>query len=126
PAMATPAPQPVFQPAPPQPVAMATPKPATPPATASVAATGPARIGGAKVPNTSALVNLIEKGMDKFAEGDLSGAETFFQQTLAQDPNFVEGLVGVAKVQIRQEKLNEAVELLQKAVALDPNDPAAL
>jgi len=71
-----------------------------------------------------AYVQLIEKGLDQFAQSNLDEAAATFQQAIAMTPGNAEGYTGLGKVLIRQERLTEAVEQLQKAVELDPEDPA--
>lgn len=72
-----------------------------------------------------AVIELVERGMDQFAEGNLTEAAEVFQKAIDAAPDNAEGYTGLAKVWIRQDKLDEAVALLQKAVKQDPADPAA-
>ena len=110
----------VQAPSPAVPVAETTqalPQPEPPPAPAPSPAAVPA--------GPPTVVELVERGMDQFAEGNLTEAAGVFQKAIETAPESAEGYTGLAKVWIRQEKLDEAIELLQKAVKLDPADPAA-
>lgn len=82
----------------------------------------PAETGA--TPETAVAV--IERGMDLFAEGNLTEAAATFHQAMQEFPACAEAHVGLAKVWLRQEKLVEAIEVLQKAATMDPQDPACL
>ena len=71
------------------------------------------------------IISLIERGMDHLANESLTDAMTAFQQACELDATNAEAHIGVAKVLIRQERFDDGIEVLQKAVALDASDPAA-
>jgi tetratricopeptide (TPR) repeat protein len=73
----------------------------------------------------TSYVGTIERGMDRFGDGQLDEATSFFHQAIEIDPNNAEGYTCLGKVLIRQERLEEAVEQLQRAVSLDPEDPSS-
>lgn len=130
-----PAPAPAPAPVAPAPPAKAAPQ-APPPA--QKAPLTPMKVGGMKTaPAPSAApapgaiaagdaTPYIEKGMDQFEQGELDNAVKWFEQAIEADATNCEGHIGLAKVWIRQEKMNEAIERLQKAVRMDPQEPAGL
>ncbi len=73
----------------------------------------------------ASATDVIERGMDAFAEGNFDKAAEVFQQAIVMEPDNAEGHTGLAKVLIRQEKYDLAIAELQQAVQLDPQDPAA-
>ena len=106
--------------------AAAAPKPAAAaqmPAAAAQAqkrpASSPARPAAAINP-----VELIEKGMDAFGNGDLETAMGLFKQTILTHPENAEAHSGLGKALIRMERFDEGIEELKIAVQYDPNDPA--
>jgi tetratricopeptide (TPR) repeat protein len=135
PAFAKPAAAPVQQaPAPAAPVAApaaAAAVPASKPAAASPAAAAKAPVKpmpkppgpGGKAPVDTPLAK-IEKGMDHFADGELEQAAVLFQQIIAEDAKNAEAHTGLGKVLVRQENFNGGIEQLEKAIQLDPKDPA--
>jgi len=116
--------------APPEPAPQAPPEPAAaaqaPAVAEQVVAEMPAEAPvSAGPPPPADVTELIERGMDQFADGNLSESAAVFQQAVEAYPNNAEGHIGLAKVWVRQEKLPEAIALLERAADLDPSDPAA-
>lgn len=59
--------------------------------------------------------------------GDFAGAETTLREILKQTPGYPSALNNLGYfLAERNEKLNEALELIQKAVAIDPTNPSYL
>ena len=106
---------------PPAPVAAApiAPRPTLP----KIGSTRPAAPAPPAAP-AATVIELVERGMDQFAEGNLSEASSIFEQAIALDPDNPEGHIGLGKVWIRQERMDEAIPVLQKAVGLDEEEPA--
>jgi tetratricopeptide (TPR) repeat protein len=129
-APAAPAPAPLV-PTPGAPVAAEQmPLPAVTVVTPAPVAAAPAKPAvGLKAPATGAaapggIISFIEKGLDQFADGNFDEAAKMLQQALALDPNNAEAHAAMGKVLVRQEKLDEGIAELQKAVELAPDDPA--
>ncbi|MDQ6708342.1 MAG: tetratricopeptide repeat protein [Acidobacteriota bacterium] len=57
--------------------------------------------------------------------GDRDGATKRFERAEALRPNFPEALVAVAKARIRERRNDEAIALLQHAIALQPDNETA-
>ena len=55
-----------------------------------------------------------------FNTGDLHQAEVEYQRTLQDRPNYVYALAGLGRVRAAQGKMDEAIELLNQAVAIMP------
>ena len=108
--------QPVTKPAPPPP----------PPAPSQKAAPAPVKPPApAKKPTAPASgIELVERGMDQFAEGNLDAAAELFQQAAMLEPENSEGHLGLGKVRVRQENLKDGLEHIEKAISLSPTDPA--
>ena len=57
--------------------------------------------------------------------GDLERARALFAQAVEHYPDFEQGLVGLGRVLLALERPGEAIEPLEKAAALDPEDDVA-
>ena len=51
-----------------------------------------------------------------FQAGDISGAETAYQEALTALPGYYRGLSGLAKVRVAQQKYSEAIDFYKKAI----------
>ncbi len=60
-----------------------------------------------------------------FQEGRYNEAQIEYEQSLSQNPNFVDALIGLGCVHLNKGKLKEAEECLQKAVSLAPENALA-
>jgi tetratricopeptide (TPR) repeat protein len=56
------------------------------------------------------------------ASGDLAGAETIYKEVLAEDPEDLEALNGLAVTLMLEGKHDEAVAIQERVVAADPTD----
>src|SRR5262245_19593801 len=63
---------------------------------------------------------LLQMGNTAFSIGNISGAEKFYLASLEIFPNYYNSLAALARVKVAQSKLNEAVDLYQKAIAIVP------
>ncbi len=75
-------------------------------------------------PHDSLLLSALGDG--KLAEGDTAGALDTYHQALAAVPKMPPALIGCARVYAAQEKDEEAQAFLKKALAADPDNPAAV
>jgi tetratricopeptide (TPR) repeat protein len=55
-----------------------------------------------------------------FNTGDLDQAEAEYQRTLQDRPNYVYAIAGLGRVQAAQGRMDEAIHLLEKAIAIMP------
>jgi len=62
----------------------------------------------------------VEEGRKYFEAQNDAEAEKAFNKALAEDPNFVEALMGLAAVNMMHNKNDEAAENLKKAVQINP------
>jgi tetratricopeptide (TPR) repeat protein len=69
-----------------------------------------------------ACTSLSSQAADLERRGDIDGAETLYREALADDPNNVEALVGLASALMVQKRYDEALPLQEQAVALDSSD----
>ena len=74
---------------------------------------------------TGGAIGLVERGMDQFSQGNLDAAAGLFQQAIELEPGNPEGHLGLGKVFVRQDKLQEGLECIDKAISFDSQDPAA-
>ncbi len=58
-------------------------------------------------------------------QGDRDGAEKRFEKARALRPDFPEALLAIAKIRARQQRLEAAIALLQRVVALQPDNETA-
>lgn len=63
-----------------------------------------------------------EKALDR---GMLDAAGRLYAQVAQADPRNVIALVGLAKVALREDRIEDARELAEQALALDPDEAAA-
>jgi tetratricopeptide (TPR) repeat protein len=62
----------------------------------------------------------FELGERYFQTGDLGGAEKSYDAGIAADPNHYRSLAGLAKVRVAQGRLEDAVQLYQRSIAVIP------
>lgn len=55
-----------------------------------------------------------------FLQGDFDHAASLYQETLQKNPNDVAATIGLVQVLLRQQKVKDADDLVQKALAADP------
>ena len=69
-------------------------------------------------------VALIERSLDEFANGNLDEALNLAKEAVELDDHTSEAHTALGKVLVRQEKMNEGIEALERAIQLDMTDPA--
>jgi len=62
----------------------------------------------------------FERGLVRFAQGDLEAAVAFYQKGLELNPDSAAGHVNLGLAYSRMGRLQEAVDLLQRGIELDP------
>lgn len=65
---------------------------------------------------------LYQKAFDAFVQGEYDEAVSGYKALLDVDPSFVLGYQGLAEVYSRQDRLELAIETIQKAIELDPEE----
>jgi len=60
--------------------------------------------------------------LDLYAEGRHEEAVAAYQRSIAADPTFVDALHGLARAYQDMNKLDDAIEVSNRIVALDPDD----
>ena len=71
------------------------------------------------------IAALVENSLDKFADGNLDEALKLAHQALDFDVDNHEVHTALGKILVRQEKLEEGIKHLERAIQLCPSDPAA-
>lgn len=74
--------------------------------------------GGPSLENTE--WTRVQLGNLRFAQGDLRGAEAHYQRALAQLPDYVYALSGIARVRAAEGQTEEAVALYRRAIERAP------
>lgn len=74
---------------------------------------------------TDAILNLLEAGYRLQMSGQLEEAERHYRDVLRQDHNNIHALNLLGIVCINTDRAEDAVELITKAIALDPDDAEA-
>ena len=64
------------------------------------------------------------KGESAFRQGRFAEAEGYFMKVLAEHPDRLDALVGLGMAQYKRGEPDLAIETLQKALAVRPNDPS--
>ncbi len=72
------------------------------------------------VPRENMAWLYFELGERYFQAGDLQNADLSYQSGISADPNHYRSLAGLAKVRAAQGKLEEAIELYQRSIAIVP------
>ncbi len=78
-----------------------------------------------KTESIISAADYVEAGNEFLENMDYDEALNQFDKALAEDPAIYEARIGIATVLFRQEKLEEAITELQKAIDLDEQDPYA-
>ena len=70
---------------------------------------------------------LYMEGLDRFAEGDYSGAVEWFRKAVEADPSYLDGWHGIARScfegrETDPQLLDQAIEAAERIVELDPDD----
>ena len=65
-------------------------------------------------------------GVALIGKGDLAGAAQAFEQSLKINEKFAPGMVNLARLELRQQNIERAGALADKALSLEPNSLAAL
>ena len=68
---------------------------------------------------------LYDAALNHFAENDLEGAVNAFKELIDTYPDYIEGYLGLGHAYERLSLYDEAIEAVQKAIAIDPKDPLA-
>ena len=68
------------------------------------------------------LREIYQKAFDAFIRQEYDGAVEGYLALIEADPSFVLAYQGLAEVYSRQDKLDLAIETIQKAIELDPNE----
>jgi serine/threonine-protein kinase len=66
----------------------------------------------------------IRVGLAYYFAGDWETAETQFRRALERDPSFVDSYYWLTSVLRSRGKFQEALELTERVIAIEPNDPA--
>jgi predicted O-linked N-acetylglucosamine transferase (SPINDLY family) len=72
------------------------------------------------------LRGLFEAALGRLQQGDIAGAEGNVRALLARSPKHVDGMQFLAVLYARQNRLEEARELLEECLRLRPNSPPVL
>jgi outer membrane protein OmpA-like peptidoglycan-associated protein len=62
----------------------------------------------------------VEEARKNYESHNDAEAEKFFTKALAEDPNFVEAMIGLSYIYINQNKYDEAIAQLKKATEVNP------
>ena len=78
--------------------------------------------GAAPPPGTAAAVSPADR---LFAQGQFTEAAKAYEQAVAADPTSAPALAGLARMRLYEERVDEAIELAQNALAIAPGHPVA-
>jgi len=67
------------------------------------------------------LIRWNDYGIGLLLQGDLKAAEEVFLRVIEIDPTYLDGWVNVGRVRVQEGRPEEAVEVLEKALDLDPD-----
>ena len=68
-------------------------------------------------------VELYDAALAHFAENDLDAAVAAFNKLIETYPDYVEGHLGLGHAYERMSRYDEAIEAIQQAIAITPEDP---
>lgn len=68
---------------------------------------------------------LYDAALTHFADNDLGAAVTTFKELIEAYPDYIEGYLGLGHAYERLSQYDEAIEAVQKAIEINPNDPLA-
>jgi tetratricopeptide (TPR) repeat protein len=66
----------------------------------------------------------VKMGDLRIAQQKLDDAEGFFRQALDRDPNNMEAILGLIRIDVNKNKIAEANKLIQDQIKKNPNNPA--
>jgi tetratricopeptide (TPR) repeat protein len=70
----------------------------------------------------SELRALYQEAFDAFVKGDYPASIAAYERVIARDPRFGLAYQGLAEVYGRQNRLDDAVATIRKAIECDPNE----
>ena len=68
---------------------------------------------------------LYNAALTQFADNDLEAAVKTFKELTEKYPDYIEGYLGLGHAYERLSQYDEAIEAVQKAIEINPNDPLA-
>ncbi|MYB93806.1 tetratricopeptide repeat protein [Candidatus Poribacteria bacterium] len=68
---------------------------------------------------------LYDAALSHFAENDLEAAVKAFKKLIDTYPDYIEGYLGLGHAYERLSLYDEAIDAVQKAIAINPKDPLA-
>ena len=68
---------------------------------------------------------LYDAALSHFAENDLEAAVSAFKTLIDTYPDYIEGYLGLGHAYERLSLYDEAIDAVQKAIAISPKDPLA-
>lgn len=68
---------------------------------------------------------LYNVALTHFADNDLEAAVNVFTELTEKYPDYIEGYLGLGHAYERLSQYDEAIEAVQKAIEINPNDPLA-
>lgn len=68
---------------------------------------------------------LYDAALSHFAENDLEAAVKAFKNLIDTYPDYIEGYLGLGHAYERLSLYDEAIDAVQKAIAINPKDPLA-
>ena len=71
-------------------------------------------------------VELYDAALSHFAENDLEAAVNTFKELIDTYPDYIEGYLGLGHAYERLGLYDEAIDAVQKAIAIDPKESACL
>ena len=66
---------------------------------------------------------LYDQALTHFGNNELDEAVIVFNTLLEQDPDYVDGHIGLGHAYERMGRYDDAIEAIKKAIEVDPNDP---
>ena len=66
---------------------------------------------------------LYDAALTHFAENDLEAAVNVFKELVNTYPDYVDGFLGLGHAYERLSRYDEAIEAIQKAIDINPEDP---
>ncbi|MCZ6678910.1 MAG: tetratricopeptide repeat protein, partial [Candidatus Poribacteria bacterium] len=66
---------------------------------------------------------LYDQALTYFGSNDLEEAVAAFDKLIEQYPDYVDGYIGLGHAYERMGKYDEAIEVIKKAIEIEPKDP---